>query len=153
MESKLNGGMLNTVTNPSAVLDIFNPFRQNYGASLVVLSQGKKQFGCRQMRHEISIISSSSIWVQLRSGWYSLGSSNPVHRQAACSPDGPRALTEQGWRMAGKGRWEGTRMMTCRVLSPVFVCLPFFAMTQPQPPTHSSPSPRPPPRSASEPHR
>lgn len=61
MESKLNGGMLNTATNPSAVLDIFNPFRQNYGASLVVLSQGKKQFGCRQMRHEISIISSSSI--------------------------------------------------------------------------------------------
>lgn len=39
--------------------------------------------------------------------------------------------TEQGWRRTGKGRWEGTHMMTCQLLSPVSVC--FFVLRGPPP--------------------
>lgn len=66
---------------------------------------------------------------------------NPVHQQAACSPDGPWTLTEHGWRMTGKGRWEGIRMLTCRVLSPVFVCLSFLHDPPTSPPRTQLQSP------------
>lgn len=53
MESKLNGGMLNTATNPSAVLDIFNPFRQNYGAL---------EFGRFKPREETIRVQANEAW-------------------------------------------------------------------------------------------
>lgn len=40
-----------------------------------------------------------------------------------------------GWRMTETGQWEGTHMMTCQVLSPVFVCHPPPRDPPPHPPS------------------
>lgn len=47
-----------------------------------------------------------------------------VNQQPACSPDVSWLLREQCWLMAGRGRWEGACMMTCRSPSSAFVPFP-----------------------------
>lgn len=78
---------------------------------------------CSNVRNSLYWYLVALYFICLRSWWWSLGSFNPAHRRAACSPDGPWAPTEQGWRMARKGGHthdDLSNPVTC-------LCVPFFS--------------------------